>query len=60
MPKINVNNCKTKGKTEEYTFIPLIFSESFFAGNQLVFKNLKVIQIGIDKTDLCLDDCLII
>lgn len=51
MPKINVNNCKTEGKTEEYAFIPLIFSESSFAGNQLVFKNLKVIQIRVDKTD---------
>lgn len=43
-----------------YAFAPLMFSESSLTDNQLVFKNLNVIQIGIDKTNLRWDDWLTI
>lgn len=60
MPKINVINCNIKGKIEAYAFVPLIFSRSFFFGNLLVLKNLNIIQIDINKTDLQWDNWLTI
>lgn len=60
MPKINIINYNTEGKTEVYAFAPSMFGESFLAGNQLVFENLYVIQIGINKTDSQWNNWLII
>lgn len=51
MPVINQINCKLKGKTKAYVFVPSMFSKSLLAGNQLVFKDLNIIQLDIDKTD---------
>ena len=51
MPVIDRINCKLEGKTEAYAFAPSMFSESLLAGNQSVFEDLNVIQLGIDKTD---------
>lgn len=60
MPKINVINCKTEGKTEAYAFAPSMFIESSLSGNLLVFEDLNVIQMGIDKTDSRWEDWLTI
>lgn len=60
MPKINVIDYKTEGKTEAYAFAPLIFSESSLFGNQSVFEDFNIIQIGIDKRHLQWDDWLTI
>ena len=51
MSIINRINCKVERKTETYTFALSIFSESSLNRNLLVFEDLKVIQIGIEKTD---------
>ena len=51
MPVIDCIQCKTKRKTEAYTFASSMFSESSLAGNQSVFEDLNVIQMGIDKED---------
>lgn len=45
---------------EAYAFAPSIFNESSLFGNQSVFENLNIIQIGIDKTDLQWDNWLTI
>lgn len=49
--KIYIINNKTRGKTEAYTFISLIFPENSLFSNLLLFENLNVIQIDIDETD---------
>ncbi len=51
MSKINVIDYKTEGKTEAYAFAPSIFSESSLSGNQSVFEDLNVVQMGINKMD---------
>lgn len=53
MPIINLINCKYKSATEAYAFAPSMYNKSFTAGNMAVFEDLNVIQIGVDKTDLC-------
>lgn len=56
MLKINVIDCKIKGKTEACVFISLIFGKSYFFGNLLLFENFNVIQIGINKMELQLNN----
>lgn len=56
MPKINVIDYKTEGKMEAYAFAPSMFSESSLSDNILMFKDLNIIQIGIDKTNSQWDD----
>lgn len=51
MPVIDCIQCKTEKKTEAYAFASSMFSKSSLAGNQLVFEDLNVIQMGIDKKD---------
>lgn len=51
IPVIDWIKCKLDEKTEAYTFVSSIFSESLLTDNQSVFKDLNVIQLGIDKTD---------
>ncbi|MCJ1471086.1 hypothetical protein MMC07_009734 [Pseudocyphellaria aurata] len=46
------------GATEAHAFAPSMFSESSTAGNILVFKDLNVIQMGIEKDDPRWDDWL--
>lgn len=52
MPVIDCIQCKTEKKTEAYAFASSMFSESSLAGNQSVFEDLNVIQMGIDKEDV--------
>lgn len=52
MPIINCIKYKAEGKTRAYAFAFLIFSKSSFAGNQLVFEDLNVVQMGIDKKNI--------
>lgn len=49
MSKINIIDCKTEEKTEAYVFAPSMFSENSLSGNQSVFEDLNVVQMGIDK-----------
>ena len=51
MPKINIIDYKTEGKTDAYAFAPSMFNESSLSGNQSVFEDFNVIQMGINKTD---------
>lgn len=37
---------------EAYAFAPLIFNESSLSGNQLMFEDLNIVQMNINKTDL--------
>lgn len=52
MLKINIINYKTEEKTEAYAFVLLIFNENFLSDNLLMFEDLNVIQMGIDKINL--------
>lgn len=60
IPKINVIDCKTEGKAEAYAFVPSMFSQSSLSGNILMFEDLNVIQMSINKTNSQWDDWLII
>lgn len=51
MPVIDQINCKLEKKTKAYKFAPSMFNKSLLIKNQSVFKDLNVIQIGIDKSD---------
>lgn len=48
---IILNMKKKEKKTEIYAFAILIFSKSSHTGSQFIFKNLNIVQIGIDKKD---------
>lgn len=56
MPKINRIDCKTKGKIKAYTVAPSMLSKSFLSNNILVFEDLNIIQISINKMDLRWDN----
>ena len=60
MPIIDRIRCELEGKTEAYAFASSMFSESSLAGNQSVFEDLNVIQMGIDKSDARWDEFLTI
>lgn len=49
MPIIDWIRCKLENKTEAYIYALSMFSESFFAGNQSVFEDFNIIQMGINK-----------
>lgn len=49
MPVIDCIKCEAEKKTKAYAFAPLMLSESSLSGNQSVFKDLNVVQMGIDK-----------
>lgn len=51
IPIIDRINYKLEGKIEAHTITPSMFSESLFAGNQSIFEDLNIIQLGINKTD---------
>ena len=51
MPTIDWIKCQREGKTETYAFAPSMFNESSLAGNQSVFEDLNVVQMGIKKDD---------
>lgn len=60
MPVIDRIKCEAEGKTEAYAFAPSMFSESSLSGNQSVFKDLNVVQMGIDKENARWNDWLTI
>lgn len=49
IPTIDKIKCQREEKTEAYAFVSSMFNESSLAGNQLIFKDLNIIQIGIEK-----------
>ena len=51
MPTIDRIKCQRERKTETYVFALSMFNKSSLAENQLVFKDLNVIQMGIEKDD---------
>lgn len=51
MPTIDWIKCQRERKTEAYAFVSSMFNESSLAGNQLVFEDLNIVQMGIEKDD---------
>lgn len=51
IPIIDQIKCQREEKMEAYAFAPSIFHKSLIAGNQLVFENLNIVQMGIEKNN---------
>lgn len=49
---INYIYCKTKGKTTAYVFASFIYSKVSTVKNIVVFRDLNIFQIRLDKTNL--------
>lgn len=60
MPVINYINCKVERKTKTYAFTLFILSESLLTEKLLVFADLNIMQMGIEKTDKQESDLLTI
>lgn len=51
MSVINRINYKIEGCTETYAFALSMFSKSSIASNIIVFEDMAIVQMGIEKTD---------
>lgn len=51
MPTIDCIKCQKGRKTEVYAFVLSIFNKSLLLDNYFVFKDLNIVQIGIQKED---------
>lgn len=51
IPIINCIDCKTEKKTTAYAFAPFIYSKASIARKILVFEDLNIFQMGLDKTN---------
>lgn len=49
MSTINCIKCWREEKTKAYAFNPFIFNKSLFARNELVYKDLNGVQMGMKK-----------
>lgn len=52
--------CEAEVKTEAYAFAPSMFNKSSLSGNQSLFEDLNVVQMGIDKKNTRWNDWLTI
>ena len=52
MPVIIQINYKIKSFIKAYLFAFLMYSKSSTMGNMSVFKNLNIVQINLDKSDI--------
>lgn len=51
MYTIDCIKCQREKKTEKYAFASSMFNKNSLKGNQLIFKDLNVVQIDIKKDD---------
>lgn len=51
MPTINIIDCKREKSIKSFTFAPFMFSESSTTSNLIVFKDLNILQMRLEKTD---------
>lgn len=58
MPVINLIDCKCERFIRFFLFALLIFSESSTTGNFIIFKDLNIVQMGLDKKDSQWQDSL--
>lgn len=51
MPAIYIIDCKRERLTKSFFFTLSMFIEASIAGNLAVFKDLNILQLGLEKTD---------